>query len=98
MLEVFCNDFIHMAQTNDPAKLLHLSRALLHGIHSVFPPPAVSGQNGYGPISEKKLAEGEGQWDVCKEVLGWMVDGATRCIELAREKQIAIDAELHKII
>ena len=27
-----------------------------------------------------------------------MVDGATRCIELARDKQIAIDAELHKIV
>ena len=27
-----------------------------------------------------------------------MVDGATQCIELAREKQSAIDAELHKIL
>ena len=27
-----------------------------------------------------------------------MVDGATRCIELARDKQNAIDAELHKIV
>ena len=61
MLEVFCDDFIHMAQTSDPGKLLYLSRALLHGIHSVFPPPAVSGRNGYDPISEKKLAEGEGK-------------------------------------
>ena len=27
-----------------------------------------------------------------------MVDGATRCIELARNKQSVIDAELHKIV
>ena len=27
-----------------------------------------------------------------------MVDGAIRCIELAREKQSAIDAEMHKIV
>ena len=30
MLEVFCDNFIHMAQTSDPEELLHLSRALLH--------------------------------------------------------------------
>ena len=33
-----------------------------------------------------------------KEVLGLMVYGATRCIELARGKQSAIDTELHKIV
>ena len=33
-----------------------------------------------------------------KEVLGWMVDGATQCIELARDKQIVIDAELPNIL
>ena len=27
-----------------------------------------------------------------------MVDGATRCIELARDNQTAIDAELQKIV
>ena len=31
-------------------------------------------------------------------MLGWMVDVATQCIELARYKQIDIDAELHKIL
>ena len=36
ILEIFCDNFIHMAQTCDPAQFLHLSRALLHGIHSVF--------------------------------------------------------------
>ena len=33
-----------------------------------------------------------------KEVLGWMVDCATRCIELERDNQSAIDSELHKIV
>ena len=33
-----------------------------------------------------------------KEVLGWMVDGATQCIGLEQYKQSAIDAELHKIV
>ena len=35
MLEVFFDDFMHMAQTSDPEQLLHFSITLLHGIHSV---------------------------------------------------------------
>ena len=98
LLEVYVDDFIQLAQTSDPAALRHLSRALLHGIHSVFPPPAISGHNGEDPISQKKLIEGEGLWEVRKEILGWVMDGATRCIELAEKKQAAILKELKTII
>ena len=80
MLEIFCDDFIHMAQTSDLTQLLHLSRALLHGIQSVSKLTKVSGNNGQDTISKKKLESGEGQWAVRKKMLGWMVDGATRCI------------------
>ncbi|KAL7546620.1 hypothetical protein ACHAWF_015384 [Thalassiosira exigua] len=78
MVEVYVDDFIQLAQTSDRDMLLHCSRALLHAIHSVFPPPAITGHNGEEPISLKKLREGEGLWDVRKEILGWMFDGATR--------------------
>ena len=64
----------------------------------MFPPPQVSGKNGQDLISNKKLNSGEGQWAVRKEVLGWMVDGATRCIELAQDKKSVIDVELHNIV
>ena len=87
-----------MAQTSEPAQLLHLSRALLHGIHSVFPPPQVSGNNGQDPISNNKLESGKIQWAVRKEVLGWMVDGVTRCIKLVWDRQSVIDADLHNIV
>jgi hypothetical protein len=33
LLEVYIDDFIQFAQTTNPAKLQHLSRAVLHGIH-----------------------------------------------------------------
>ena len=69
MLGVFVYNFIQLAQTSDPDKLWHLSRALLHGIHSVLLPPAMSGHNGEEPISVKKLKEGEGLWEVRKEIL-----------------------------
>ena len=66
MLEIFCDDFIHMAQTSGPAQLLHFSRALLHVIHSMFPPPQVSGHNGQDPISKNKLESGKVHWTVRK--------------------------------
>ena len=75
-----------------------MSIALLHGIHSVFTPPQVLGHNGQDPIYKKKLESGESQWEVRKEVLGWMVDGTTHFIKLARDKQSVIDAELHNIM
>ena len=81
-----------------PSTIAPFSREYLHGIHSVFPPLEVSGHNGQVPISKKKLYSGEGKWAVRKEVLGWMVDGATRCIKLARNKQGIIDVELQMIV
>ena len=39
ILGVFYDNLIHMAQTSNPAQLLRFSRAFLHGIHSMFPPP-----------------------------------------------------------
>ena len=98
ILELFCDDFVSMAQKSNPAQFLHLSRALLHEIYSVFPPPQVSGHNGQYPISKKKLESGEVQQAVRKGALGWMVDGSTRCIKLAWVKQTVIDAELHNIV
>jgi hypothetical protein len=40
IFEVVVNDFIQLAQTTDEEALRHCSRAVLHGIYSVFPPPA----------------------------------------------------------
>ena len=98
LLEVYVDDFIQIVQSNDPNVLRHCSRAVLHAIHSVFPPPAITGHNGEDPISIKKLKELEGLWEVRKEILGWVFDGATRCIELSATKQKAILAELKTVL
>jgi len=87
MLEAYVDDFIQLVQTKDPKVLMHCSRALMHGIHSVFPPPAVTGHSGKEPISGKKLLESKGLWEIRKEILGWMMDGVTRWIELSKKKQ-----------
>ena len=55
LLEVYINNFIHLAQTTNPAQLHHLSRALLHGIHSVFPLPSITRGKEEDPVALKKL-------------------------------------------
>jgi hypothetical protein len=97
LLEVYIDDFIQLAQTTDPKQLRHLSRAVLHGIHSVFPPPSVTGHAGEDPISMKKLQQGDGLWTARKEILGWVFDGARRCIELPQDKVDKITAEIHQV-
>ena len=97
LMEVYIDDFIQLAQTTDPTQLAHLSRAILHGIHSVFPPPAVTGHDGGDPVSLKKLNQGDGLWATKKEILGWVFDGARRCIELPSEKIATITSEIRAV-
>jgi len=97
LMEVYVDDFIQLAQTTDPTKLLHLSRAILHAIHSVFPPPGITGHDGEDPVSLKKLKQGKGLWEARKEILGWVFDGARRCIELPEDKVNKITAKIKHI-
>ena len=50
LLEVYVDDFIQMAQTTNRAALCHLSRPLLHGVHSVFRLPDVTGHADQDPV------------------------------------------------
>jgi hypothetical protein len=75
LLETFVDDFINVAQTTDETELWHHMGAVLEAIHSIFPPPLVTGHNRDEPISIKKLLEGDGAWSARKEILGWIFDG-----------------------
>ena len=85
-LVIVCiEDFIEAAQTTDAAALRHLSNSLLHGIHSIFPPPERMGHEGKNPIHEKTTRL-ECTLEFRKEILGWVLDGVTRCVELPKKK------------
>ena len=86
LIEVFVDDFIGATNNTSPEHLEHFSRAMLFGVHSVFPPPAITGHQGEDPISQKKLSQGEGTWRHTKEILGWLVDGAAFTIQLLPDK------------
>jgi hypothetical protein len=97
LLEVYIDDFIQLAQTTNQEQLRHLARTILQGIHSVFQTPEVTGHDGEDPVSMKKLLQGDGLWTVRKEILGWVFDGAHRCIELPANKVAKLMVEIHQI-
>ena len=96
LLEVFVDDFIAATNNRSKPHLEKLSRAMLHGVHAIFPPPHISGHNGYDPVSEKKLDQGEGTWSTKKEILGWDFDGINFTISLPEKKCKAIIALIRK--
>lgn len=60
LIEYFVDDFIQLGQTTNEHHLRHISRSLLHVIHTVFPPSDISGHSGEDPVSVKKLLAGGG--------------------------------------
>lgn len=91
------DDFILMSQCQSKQDMILISRKVLHAIHTVFPPPNITGHNGDDPISVKKLIEGEGLWEYRKTILGWIFDGIARSIELPEKKVKEILQELKTI-
>lgn len=87
LFEVFVDDYIACVQSTDEEVLRHHSRALLHAIHEIFPRPRDTGDAGEDPISQKKLLQDkEGVWAVRQEILGWVMDGLHRTIQLPEKK------------
>ena len=97
---VFVDDFILSAVQNNTGTLLgRISRAALHGIHSMFPPASVTGHtDGKDPISLKKLEKGDARWASKKEILGFLVDGSARTVQLTQAKTDDICNEVRKVL
>lgn len=71
-LEVYVDDFIAMAAASSQRQLDHVGRALMHGLHDVFPPTTEPTTD---PNSFKKLKKGEGAWAIDKDILGLDFEG-----------------------
>ena len=92
MTGVFVNDFCLGAMENANGSLLQrISRAAIHSIHTTFPAPKVSGHTGgKDSISLKKLEKGDARWIPTKELLGYLVDGVHRTVQLPQAKSDGI--------
>jgi len=96
-LDIYVDDFIGMVAAPSHEALLHFTQAVLHGIHKIFPPPDPTDNAEDEPISIKKLKQGEGRWATRKEILGWLFDGTTRCINLPTNKVTSILQSLKEL-
>ncbi len=83
----------------DSAHIPTIRRAAVHGIHALFPPPSITNHvGGKEPILQKKLAQGDGNFDTKKEMIGFLFNGVTRTVRLPAEKVKAYIKEAHKIL
>ena len=60
LIKVFVDDFIGCIDDITKTKLIQTTRAMLHGIHSVFPPPNITGHNGGGSNFRKETRQAGG--------------------------------------
>ena len=97
---VYVDDFIGVAVENKDGTLLgRMTRSILHGIHAVFPSPAVTGHtDGKDPISVKKLQRGDGQWHHEKELLGFICNGEAKTVRISDAKFTDIVHEIQRIL
>ncbi len=100
LLQVYVDDFCNATtQSSDGAHLATIRRAAIHGIHSLFPPTSVTNHvGGKEPISLKKLAQGDGDFETTKDMIGFRFDGIKRTIRLPAEKAKAYVKEVHKVL
>jgi hypothetical protein len=95
-IAVYVDDYIlGVVENEDRTLIRRVSRATLHAIHSIFPPPDVSGHvGGKDPISRKKLEKGDARFDVEKEILGFLLNGVDRTVRLSEAKAQAIASDI----
>ena len=71
LIEVHVDDLMSVVQAKSAKELQHATRALLHGIESIF----------LDGMLMPKLHK-EGKWESKKEILGWIFDGVARTMQL----------------
>jgi len=84
MVEVYVDDFMAIVIPVTRAQLEHVGTAVMTGIHDVFPADEVDSED---PISEKKLAQKEGEFDTRKTILGFDFDGEHKTMWLEDAKR-----------
>jgi hypothetical protein len=98
--QVYVDDFCHAAmESKDGTHIPMVRRASIHGIHSFFPQPDITGHSdGKDPISAKKLAQGYGNFTSSKEMIGFTFDGIKRTVCLPPEKATKYIWEIHRVL
>jgi hypothetical protein len=88
LLQVYVDDFCNAAtESTEGLHLARVRRASIHGVHAIFPEPAVTNhKNGKEPISRGKLEKGDGNFVTTKTMIGIVFDGIKRTVCLPKDK------------
>ena len=98
---VYIDDYyvLEVVENDDRSLICRVSKATLHAIHSIFPPPEVSGhKGGKDPISKKKIEKGDARFGIEKEILGFLIDGDDRTLRLSEPKAKSIANDTTKLL
>ena len=87
LVEVYVDDFIPLAIPASQEQLDHVTRAVMEGIHDVFP---ADDNDETDPIALKKLKKKDGMWMLVKDILGFTFDGDDKTLWLEEPKRHAL--------
>jgi hypothetical protein len=87
LVDVYVNDFIGFVIPTCQQHLDHVANGVMCAIHDVFPPDKDPAED---PISLKKLLQGEGSWDVVKDILGFVFNGSDKTVWLSDGRRDAL--------
>jgi PAS domain-containing protein len=95
--EAYVDDYMSLAIATSQQQLNHISSALMHGIHDVFPPHEDPDQDS---LSVKKIRKGEGAWALRGDLLGFTANGdiGPKSIWLEEPKRDKLLVILHQWI
>ncbi len=87
LIKVYVNDFMAIVIPTTRHDITHVDRAVMHGIHDVFPADDNDANNS---ISKNKLMKGEGAMSMAKTILGFDFDEIekTMWLESAKRNQL----------
>lgn len=95
LIEVYVDDFMAIVIPTTKEDVTHVGRAVMHGIHDVFP---ADDNDANDPISEKKLLKREGEMSTTKTLLGFDFDGIEKTMWLESAKRDQLLTILHSWI
>ncbi len=100
LLQVYVDDLCHAAmESKDGTHILMVRRASIHGIHSFFPQPDITGHSdGKELILAKKLAQRDSDFTSSKEMIGFTFDRIKRTVRLPPEKAATYIQEIHRVL
>jgi hypothetical protein len=95
LIEVYVDDFMALVLPTSLREVTHVGRAVMHGIHDIFPEHKDDATN---LITKNKLLKGKGQMSTSKTLLGFDFNSKDKTMWLETAKRDQLLSILHSYI